>query len=113
MDDQILKSLKTSLNIQQDDTAFDDEIINAVPAVIGILDQAGAIPAVYEITSSTTFKDLYGGIKPKVVAMIKAYMSIYIRRVFDPATSSFLHNTLKAREDELLWRIIQGIEYDY
>jgi len=108
----ILSDLKVSLNINTDDTSFDQEIILLVNPALTILHQAGVDLSVFELDKETKWDDLLLNPKPSVKGSIKSFISLYIRRLFDPATSSFLHNTLKEREDEYLWRVIQGIEYD-
>lgn len=107
MEDSILNSTKKALDIQKDLTAFDQDILMNINSVFSILYQLGVQSSTdtYRIENADTkWEDLFGK-DPIMLDMIKTYTYARVRILFDPPTSSFVLDSLKAQAQELEWRI--------
>lgn len=104
MDDSILVSIKQLLGIG-DDTSFDSEIILHINSVFSILDRiAPGFPKGFRITSS---QDNWASYLPKdsYLDLVRTYVYMKVRLVFDPPTNSSLLSSLKENISEYEWRI--------
>lgn len=107
MEDSILISVKKALDINKDLKAFDLDILMNINSVFSVLYQIGVHSStdIYQIENSEiTWSDLFGE-DPILIDMIKIYTYIKVRILFDPPTSSFVLESLKAQAQELEWRI--------
>ena len=102
--DSILDSVKKTLNIDADDTAFDVDILMHTNSVLAILNQIGLTDNGFQIDdASTTWDDLLGG-RPDL-NFVKTYIFTKVRLVFDPPNTSFGIDALKDVATELEVRI--------
>lgn len=107
MEDSILISVKEVLGINKDLTAFDQDILMNINSTFSVLYQIGVKSSEdsYRIENTETkWSDLFGE-DPILMDMIKTYTYIKVRILFDPPTSSFVLESLKAQAQELEWRI--------
>ncbi len=107
MEDSILQSIKTSLGINQELTAFDQEIVMHINSVFSTLNQLGVESSTktYQITGfDETWSGLFGD-NNVLNGMIKEYTYLKVRSIFDPPTNSFLLESIKSQAQELEWRI--------
>lgn len=107
MEDSILDSVKNSLGIQKGLTAFDQDIIMNINSVFSVLNQIGVNSSTnsYRIEdNNTTWRELFGD-NDVLVDMLKTYTYLKVRIIFDPPTSSFVLESIKAQAQELEWRI--------
>lgn len=107
INDSILDSVKNSLGIQKDLTAFDQDVIMNINSVFSVLNQIGVQSSTnsYRIEDNqTTWTDLFGD-DDVLVDMIKTYTYLKVRIIFDPPTSSYVLDSIKAQAQELEWRI--------
>lgn len=89
MDDSILDTIKKSLSIDPDDTAFDTDILMHVNSVFSDLNRLGVGPLDgFEITDRTTGWSTYTGADKNLNA-VKTYMYLRVRLLFDPPATSF------------------------
>ena len=103
--DSILNSIKKTLGLEADYTAFDHEIIIHINSVFMILQQLGIGPeAGFAISSAdeewSSF--LTAGIQQELV---KSYMYLKVRMLFDPPQNSSLLEAMNNQIAEFEWRL--------
>lgn len=104
MAESILLSIKKLLGIMPDYTQFDDDIIIHINTAFATLNQLGVGPSegfmiedrFAEWQDYTTYKNL---------TMIRTYIYLKVRLLFDPPTSSVLVESINRSIAELEWRI--------
>lgn len=105
MTDSILNSVKKNLGLTSDYKAFDSDIIMHINSVFGTLHQLGVGPAQgYQITDEgeewSDYTDNQVLLNP-----VKSYITLRIRMIFDPPTTSFHLEAIKEQIREFEWRI--------
>lgn len=106
----ILNETKVSIGINQDDTSFDLDIIPLINGCLMVLNQNGVGPSGgLVISDSTTGWDALVGDR-KDLEMVKTYITLKVRILFDPPTSSYVLEAFKENINEALWRIREQIE---
>jgi hypothetical protein len=119
MEDSILFSVKKYLGIADEDNGFDLDIIMSINSVFGILTQLGVGPKEgYSISdASATWSDYLQD--NKLLEMVKTYMYLKVRMVFDTPTSGSMNSAHEQLIAELEWRInvmvdpgFEGVEDD-
>lgn len=110
LETSILKATKKVLNVPSTLDAFDQDILMHLNAAFTTLDTLGVGPSggvtVEEV--DTTWDSL--GVPPNQLNMIKSYVYLKVRSLFDPPGTSF---HLKAFEDqikEMEWRLRTLVE---
>lgn len=104
--DSILQSVKKMCGITEDYDAFDEDIIFHTNTVLATLFQLGVGPSSgFEITTDggekwTDFLES----NPKL-NMVKTYVGLRVRMLFDPPSSGTIADALNRQIDELTWRI--------
>lgn len=109
--DSILETIKKMLGLAKDFTAFDTDIIVHINSAMMVLNQLGVGPSKpFSIKNySETWDDF---LKSKNVELVKSYIYIEVRLLFDPPSNSFLVNALEKQKDEYEWRLTcQAEEY--
>lgn len=87
MDSSILTDIKKMLGIGEEYTAFDTDIIVNINAAIGTLNQMGiGVDEFYLTSGSQTWSQLLG-VKRYGFQLIKQYIYLKVKTVFDPPTS--------------------------
>lgn len=111
MEQSILKSVKKAVNIAEDDSSFDLDIIGAINAEFSILSDLGIGPVVgFAIEDDTAewsaFLDV-GVDEAKQVWLAKVKMAVNLRTrlLFDPPAQSFHVTSLQNQLQELEWRL--------
>lgn len=101
----ILTDIKKLLGIEEDYTQFDHELIIFINAAVSKLLQLGVGPeSGFSITgSSETWGQLIGD--PKNLELIKDYIYIDVRLIFDPPSNAFIVDAYRKMQDEAAWRI--------
>lgn len=99
--DSILTSIKKQLGIMEDYEAFDPELIIHINTVFSILNQLGVGPAVPFMISdkSATWDEFIGD--DKRIEMVKTYIYLRVRLIFDPPTNSFVVDAFTKQYQEL------------
>ena len=99
----ILTSVKKNLNIPEDVTVFDPDILMHINTVFAKLNQMGVGPSeTFMIEDKEAEWDDFD--TNKDINMVRSYMYIEVRLLFDPPTASMLTSFEKNR-DELAWRL--------
>ena len=111
--ESILTSVKKALGITEDYIQFDPELIMFINMAFSVLTQLGVGPASgYMITSeSETWSDFLGTTAPldTQLEMVKTYVYLKVRLVFDPPTGSVL-DAFNRQISELEWRLNVAVD---
>jgi len=95
MDSSILNDIKHMLGIVDEYTVFDPDIIANINAAIGTLNQMGiGVDEFYLTDASQTWNDLVG-VKRYGFQLIKQYVYLSVKNVFDPPTSGVVLESYK------------------
>ena len=105
MTDSIFSSVKKVVGLLGDDGSFDEDILLHINSVISTLRQLGlSIPADFYVRDDVqTWRDLLGEFRD--LDLVKSYMAMKVRLMFDPPSSSFGLASMKEMVTELEWRI--------
>lgn len=107
--ESILTSIKKKIGIEGDYDHFDHDILTEINMNLATLFQVGAGSEFYHVVSAEdTWETFFSsvGIKDRhVLELIKEYVYIGVRLIFDPPDSSAVMESLKQKKDELEWRI--------
>lgn len=102
--ESILNSIKKLLGIQSDYTAFDSDIIMHINSVFLTLNQLNLGPSSgFSITDSTSLWDDYS--KEPNVHMVKTYIYLKVKLLFDPPASSAVMESINRNISEIEWRL--------
>ena len=106
----ILSSVKHSVGITDEYTHFDDIITIHINTVLATIYQLGAGPAsgFAVTTGDETWTDFFGD-SPKL-NLIKSYVCLSVRMLFDPPTAGTLTDAINRQIDELEWRINVAVD---
>lgn len=104
MNESILTSTKKVLGITEECTSFDTDLILHINSVLGILTQMGVGPEDgFSIQSKDeTWSDF---IDNTGLEMVKSYVCLKTRLLFDPPSSSAVLESTNKMIAELEWRI--------
>ncbi|MBQ0088371.1 MAG: hypothetical protein KBT27_03440 [Prevotellaceae bacterium] len=105
MIDSILSSVKMSIGgIDEGYTDFDDSIIQLINTQFAVLQQLGVGPAKgFRIQDKSTEWSEF--INDDRLNMVRDWMAIRVRLLFDPPQSSIVMESLKDAASELEWRM--------
>lgn len=100
MENSILKSTKKILGVDASYTAFDLDILTHINSTFSIINQLGVGPDDgFMIEDDTeTWEDF--GIPQKQLNLVRTYMFLRVRMLFDPPTTSFLIEATNKQIDE-------------
>lgn len=105
MDSSILTSIKKLLGVAEEDTSFDQDIIMHINTVFAILAQLGVGPTNgFSIEDDGAIWSDYLG-NATNLELVKSYIYMKVRSMFDPPTSSILADAMNKNISELEWRI--------
>ena len=106
MEESILDSIKQFLGLSLDDDAFDQDVMMLINAIIMALQQIGVGPqeTLFSIEdNSATWSDYLEN--SNELPMVKPYIGLRVRLVFDPPQSSSLDQALRLEIAEYEWRL--------
>ena len=105
MTDSIFESVKKVLGLLGDDSSFDEDILLHINSVVSTLRQLGlSIPADFYVRDDVqTWQDLLGEFRD--LDLVKSYMAMKVRLMFDPPSSSFGLKSMEEMAKEYEWRI--------
>lgn len=105
MNPSILQSVKKTVNLAPDYTAFDEDITMHINAVFSTLHQLGVGPALgFAIEDeAATWQDFLG--TDARLNNIKTYIFLRVRLLFDPPATGFHVRAMQDQISELEWRI--------
>lgn len=102
--DSILDTTKKMLGFDRSYTAFDLDILTHINSTFFTLQQLGIGPQKgFVITDrEATWANYLAG---DDISAVKSYMFLKVRMLFDPPTTSFANEAIKAQITELEWRL--------
>jgi hypothetical protein len=106
--DSILQTIKAMLGgITEECETFDDQLLLFINTAFSILHQYGVGPEEgIDITKDTTWSEV---INEARLNMVKTYVYIKVKLLFDPPSSSFVIAALQEQLKEIDWRIREEI----
>lgn len=104
----ILDDIKKQIGIVPDYDVFDDQLLMDINAAFATLHQLGVGPEEGFLVEADTDWDEY--ISTERLSFIKSYVSMKVRVMFDPPTSSFALDALNKQIAEYEWRITSEVE---
>jgi len=108
MESSILLSVKKNLGISSEYTAFDPDLITHINAVFSIIHQLGIGPtAGFTIEDATSKWEDFLQNSSTIVNLIKTYMYLKVRSLFDPPSTSYHLTAMKDLVSEYEWRLNQ------
>ena len=108
--ESILTSIKKLLGIEEDYVHFDADIIMHINSVLSILTQLGVGPSKgYSIKDANATWDEFIT-NPAKLELVKTYVYLKVRLMFDPPSSSSAIESMKQLISELEFRIIVAVE---
>ena len=108
--DSILTSIKKLLGIVEEDTNFDVDIIMHINSAFSVLTQLGVGPAAgFSIEDNSVYWEDYVGDDPRL-EMVKTYVYMKVRVIFDPPTSATVMQAINSRISELEWRLNVAVD---
>lgn len=107
--DSILTSIKKMIGIDKDFTEFDDELILFINGIFTILTQLGIGKSDFTITGA---KEVWSDFltDSKNLELVKTYIYLRTKVVFDPPTSSFVLDSLTKQISEYEWRLYENAD---
>lgn len=105
MADSIFNSVKKVVGLLGDDGSFDEDILLYINSVVSTLRQLGlSIPADFYVRGDVqTWQNLLGEFRD--LDLVKSYMTMKVRLMFDPPASSFALASIEKMCSEAEWRI--------
>ena len=102
--ESILTSIKKLLGIMSDYTNFDDDIIIHINTAFAMLNQLGVGPegGFMIVDTNSRWEDYT---TEKNLNMVKTYIYLKVRLLFDPPTSTALIESINRTLSEIEWRI--------
>lgn len=108
MENSILISTKKVLGVDASYTVFDLDILMHINAAFSILQQLGVGPAegffIEDETAEWTDFVLHPGSEISI-SLVKTYVQLKARMLFDPPTTSFLIEAMTKQINEYEWRL--------
>ena len=111
--DSILKTIKKLIGPSLDYDYFDNDLIIHINSAFSVLNQLGlGSDDTFSITGDTeTWGDFLGD--RKFLEMVKTYVYLKVKVIFDPPTSSFVLEAYNKQIAELEWRINVAVDPKY
>lgn len=105
MEESIFKSVKKTLGVAAEDTAFDVDIMLCINSVLSTLTQLGVGPSEgFAIEDdSAEWDDITDG-DPRLSA-VKTYVFMKTKLIFDPPQNGFLVTSMEKMLTESEWRL--------
>lgn len=105
MEHSILNSTKKVLGIDPSYTAFDQDILTHINAVLSTLDQLGFGPVepLYVEDEEPVWTDFEAD--PLLLNHIRTYVYLKVRMYFDPPATSFVLAAMEKQAEELEFRL--------
>lgn len=106
----ILASIKKMLGIPEEDSAFDNDVIMHINTVFGILTQMGI--GSQDGFSITGYEETWSDFTENQtkLEMVKSYIYLKVRLLFDPPQNSSLIESLNRLISELEWRLNVAVD---
>lgn len=105
MEPSILISTKKILGVAESYRAFDLDVLTHINAAFSVLSQLGVGPVdgFFIEDEAAVWADFV--VPVNQVALVRTYIFLKVRMLFDPPTTSFLLDATKSQIEELEWRL--------
>ena len=103
MNDSILKSIKKLLGLDEDYTAFDEDVMIHLNSALFALEQIGVGNPLTVTGSVEVWGDL--GVSIQQYQGAKTYVYLKTRLLFDPPASATIVEAFTSQLDQLEWRL--------
>ena len=105
LDDSILRTIKLMLGLTDDITAYDEEIKVHINSLFTILNQLDVI--LDDGFRISGYDETWGQLTDRstLAEMVKEFMYLKVRMIFDPPGSSVVSDAYNSRIAELEWRM--------
>ncbi len=113
MEDSILITIRNMIvGFTDSDTTFDSSLIIFINSALSVLTQLGVGPEEgFSIADETaTWSDLLTNSQPGRLEMVKEYVFLRVKMMFDAPTVGGVINAYKERIDELTWRLNVAVD---
>lgn len=108
--ESILTSIKKLLGIAEDDKSFDVDVITHINTVFLTLNQLGVGPDIpFVIEDETSMWSDFMSDEQKL-RMVRTYMYLSVKKVFDPPLSSVAMNAITELIKEYEWRLNVAVD---
>lgn len=112
MEESILTSIKQMLGIEDEQTNFDVDIVFHINSVFSILTELGVGPTDgFRIRDKTTTWDEFLTENQPTLDLVKSYVYMKVKLIFDPPLSSAVVEAMKVSISEFEWRINDIAEF--
>jgi hypothetical protein len=106
MEESILNSTKKILGLEPTYTPFDLDVITHINAAFSLLDQLGVGPeGGFHIEDDTAVWSDFINAPPNQLYLVKTYIYLKVRMLFDPPSTSFLIEATNNQIKEYEWRL--------
>lgn len=105
MEASILTSVKKILGMTEAYTAFDEDVIMHINAAFSILTQLGIGPTSGFIVENELTLWSEFSVPDLQLNLVKTYLYLRVRMLFDPPTTSFLIEAMNKQIAEYEWRL--------
>ena len=109
MDQSILNGVKKVLGLDPSYTAFDQDILTYINTALSTAAQLGVGSSPYIDDANATWQMLE--LPKEQIDLLRTYVNLRVRILFDPPTSSFLKDALEGQLKEYEWRLSTEREY--
>lgn len=117
MEDSILLTIQERLGgyYNGNSSDFDPDVLTAINTAISVLTQLGVGPTEgFRITGPyETWDQFITNVSPTRLEMIKDYIYLRVKLIFDPPQVGGVLNAYKETIDELTWRINVAVDPDH
>ena len=104
MENSILKTVKKTLGFTPDYTAFDLDLLVHINSTFTIINEMGIGPDGFTVEDDTKlWTDLL--VTPKITNLVKTYVYLKVRKLFDPPGKSFHSDATERLITEYEWRL--------
>lgn len=110
MEESILITIKKLLGLAEEDESFDIDIITHINSVFNILYQLGVGDPDFFITGKSAIWADYLGDKIDFLSLVRSYIYLRVRKMFDPPQNGTAMDALNTTIDELTWRINVAVD---
>lgn len=109
--ESILLSIKHLLGPGAEDKHFDPDLIMHINSVFSILTQLGVGPSGgFSITGDSEVWSAFIGREPKKFSLVKSYMHLKVKLLFDPPLGAAAIESIKEQIKEFEWRLSVAVD---
>jgi len=112
MEQSILTSTKKILGLDCSYTAFDLDVMTHINMTMSLLNELGIGPSGGLYIEDDTTEWSYLDLNDNVLSLVKTYIFLKVRYLFDPPTTSFLLDAVKNQVLEMEYRLTNIRDYE-